>query len=283
VSEGAEDAKRTPPPLAGGGRGEGANGPRPLREGRGSSFPRSDLPTTVGHLLNGRIRYAQPTTGFRSGIEPVLLAATIPARPGERVVEGGTGAGAALLCLTTRVPGLTGFGIEIDPDQIARARDNAIANDMPSLTFIAGSVETDIPDTPFDHAFANPPYHLAPGTASPDASRSRAKAGSATLLEDWARALAKPLKHRGTLTFILPAASLPACLAAMAAADCAVSAIFPLWPKAGVAAKLTIVRGVKGGRGTPSLLPGLVLHTPDGPFTAEADAILRNGDALPLG
>jgi tRNA1(Val) A37 N6-methylase TrmN6 len=213
----------------------------------------------------------------------VLLAATIPARTGQHVLEGGTGAGAALLCLAARVPGLSGCGIEIDSDQTDRARDNAAANGMPGLIFIAGSVETDIPDAPFDHAFANPPYHLAPGTVSPDASRSRAKAGSSSLLEDWARALAKPLKHRGTLTFILPAASLPACLAAMAAAGCAVSAIFPLWPKAGVPAKLTIVRGVKGGRGTPSLLPGLILHTPDGRFTAEADAILRNGDALPLG
>ncbi len=239
-------------------------------------------PTTDGFLLNGRIRYAQPATGFRSGIEPVLLAATIPARTGQRVLEGGTGAGAALLCLNARVPGILGCGVEIDPDQIARARANAIANEMPDSIFINGLIETHVPDTPFDHAFANPPYHLAPGTDSPDPGRQRAKSGSASLLMDWARALAKPLKHRGTLTFILPAASLPACLAAMAAADCPVAAILPLWPKAGAPAKLTIVRGIKGSRTPPQLLPGLTLHAPDGRFTPEADAILRNGEALPL-
>ena len=46
---------------------------------------------THGHLLDGRVRYAQPAKGFRSGIEPVLLAASIPARAGQRVLEGGTG------------------------------------------------------------------------------------------------------------------------------------------------------------------------------------------------
>jgi tRNA1Val (adenine37-N6)-methyltransferase len=51
--------------------------------------------TTEGHLLGGRIRYRQPDTGFRSGLEPVLLAASVPARPGEHVLEAGTGAGAA--------------------------------------------------------------------------------------------------------------------------------------------------------------------------------------------
>ncbi len=198
------------------------------------------------------------------------------------MLEGGTGAGAALLCLATRVLGIVGCGIEIDPDQTARACTNALANDMPDLTFIDGPIETHVPDAPFDHAFANPPYHLAPGTASSDPRRLRAKSGSASLLMDWASALAKPLKHRGTLTFILPAASLPACLAAMAAADCPVATILPLWPKAGVAAKLTIVRGIKNGRSAPQLLPGLILHAPDGQFTQEADAILRDGEALPL-
>ena len=54
------------------------------------------MEVTQGHLLGGRVRYAQPRSGFRSGIEPVLLAAAVPARPGERVLEAGSGAGAAL-------------------------------------------------------------------------------------------------------------------------------------------------------------------------------------------
>jgi tRNA1(Val) A37 N6-methylase TrmN6 len=69
---------------------------------------------------------------------------------------------------------------------------------------------------------------------------------------------------------------------AFAAAGCQPEAALPLWPKAGVAAKLMLLRGIKGGRTPFRLSPGLVLHRPDGAFTDEAKAILRDGQPLPL-
>ena len=125
---------------------------------------------TDGHLLDGRVRYAQPRRGFRSGIEPVLLAAAIPARPGSRVLEGGSGAGAALLCLAARVPGVHGLGIEQDPALVALARQNAAANGWPDLRFMAADIASLPALDAFDHACANPPYHSDAGTPSPDAS-----------------------------------------------------------------------------------------------------------------
>jgi tRNA1(Val) A37 N6-methylase TrmN6 len=70
--------------------------------------------TTTGGLLNGRVTYRQFAAGHRSGFEPVLLAASVPAKTGQCVLEAGTGAGAALLCLSARVPGITGYGLERD-------------------------------------------------------------------------------------------------------------------------------------------------------------------------
>lgn len=239
---------------------------------------------TDGHLLGGRVRYAQPREGFRSGIEPVLLAAAVPAVPGQRVLEGGSGAGAALLCLAARVPGVQGLGVERDPLLAALATQNAEANGAAGLAFLAADVTAlrrlDQGNAPFDHALANPPYHAPTGTASPLAGRVAAKRGEAGLLGAWARALGAVLRHRGTLTFILPAATLPECLDAMAAAECAASAVLPFWPKAGRPAKLVLVRGVKGGRAPLRLLPGLVLHEAGGEFTPAAEAILRGGAAL---
>jgi tRNA1(Val) A37 N6-methylase TrmN6 len=58
--------------------------------------------------------------------------------------------------------------------------------------------------------------------------------------------------------------------------------IYPLWPRAGSAAKLMIAQGVKGGRGPCVLSAGLALHEADGSFTSRARAILRDGAALPL-
>jgi len=55
--------------------------------------------STEDALLGGRVRLLQAKVGYRAAIDPVLLAAAIPARAGQRVLDLGCGAGAASLCL----------------------------------------------------------------------------------------------------------------------------------------------------------------------------------------
>ena len=71
-------------------------------------------------------------------------------------------------------------------------------------------------------------------------------------------------------------------MTAFAAAGCAPTSLLPLWAKPRQPAKLLLLRGIKGSRAPFRVLPGLVLHAPDGAFTAEIDAILRGGAALDL-
>jgi len=241
---------------------------------------------TEGTLLGGRVRYAQPREGFRTGIEPVLLAASVPARPGARVLEAGTGAGAGLLCLAARVPGVIGTGVEIDPAMAALARANLEANGLSAgLTILEADIVGLAVAGGFDHAFANPPWHDPAGTAPAIPGRSRAKRAAAGLLDAWIGALARQLRPRGTLGLALPVAALPAAIAALAGARCGSIAILPLWPRAGQAARLMLIRAVAGGRGACHVLPGLALHTGPGEppgFTPEAETILRHGGALNL-
>lgn len=241
---------------------------------------RGDL--TEGHLLGGKVRYAQPRQGFRSGLEPVLLAAAIPARDGQRVVEGGSGSGATLLCLAARVRSVQGLGIEQDPIAAAAARHNAASNGWVNLEFRIGNLESLGELHGFDHACANPPYHSGAGTPSPDPVRQAAKAAGPDTLSEWAGVLARSLRGRGTLTFVLPTGALPAAMAAFAAAGCPPTAGLPFWPRHGEPARLVLLRGVKGSRAPFRLLPGKVLHTADGVFTEEAEEILRGGAALEL-
>lgn len=236
--------------------------------------------TSDGYLLAGKVRYRQPTTGFRSGIEPVLLAASVPARGGQRVLEAGTGAGAALLCLAHRVPGILATGVEIDAAVSAVATQNARQFD--GIEVVTGDVlATPLPER-FDHAIANPPYHPPDGSPSPDGGRERAKRGSSALVQAWINRMSGLLCRRGTLTLVVPAWLVPGCLGAMAASGSPCSALLPLWPKTGRAAKLVLLRGIKDGRGLMRVLPGLVLHQEDGSFTYEARAILDDAHELPL-
>lgn len=237
---------------------------------------------TEGFLLGGRVRYDQPRAGFRSGIEPVFLAGSVPARAGEFVIEGGCGAGAGLLCLAARVPGVRGLGIERDGAMAEVARRNIVANGLAGIAVQAGDVAgAEFPAA--DHSFANPPYYAAAGTQPPDAMRAAAKHATAGLVSAWVHALAAPLRRRGTLTLILAVSAIPEAIAAMETADCRAGALLPLWPKQGRGAKLVVVQGVRHGRGSFRVLPGIVLHEADGRFTPEAEAVLRNGVCLPLG
>ncbi len=236
-----------------------------------------------GTLLGGRVIYRQREDGYRTGIEPVLLAAVVPARAGEHVMEGGTGAGAGLLCLAARVPGVHGVGVEIDVGQAALAAANFLANGQAGLCVQVADIADWAPPGPADHAFANPPWHADSGTASPNVGRRTAKMASASLLDVWAGRLAGALKRRGTLSLIVPAATLSAAMEALRQAGCGEISVLPMWPRAGEPAKLVILQAVRQGGGPDRLLPGLVLHKPDGGYTDEAEAVLRGGEALKLG
>ena len=52
-----------------------------------------DSSLTEDAFLGGRLRLLQPAQGYRAGVDPVLLAASVPAMLGQRVLELGCGVG----------------------------------------------------------------------------------------------------------------------------------------------------------------------------------------------
>lgn len=234
--------------------------------------------TTEDHLLGGRVRLRQPARGLRAGLDAVLLAAAVPARPGESVLEAGCGSGAAFLCLAARVPGLQVWAVEREAELAELARGNAALNGVLAEVLAADLLDPllrrQLPRV--DHAFANPPYWPA-GTQPPDALRAGATHDAD--LAAWAGFLAKRLRLRGSLTFVLPAARLADGVAALLGAGCGAVEVIPLWPRAGEEAKRVLLRARRGGKGPARLLPGLVLHAGEG-FTEEAQAVLRDGGAV---
>jgi len=239
---------------------------------------------TTDTLLDGRVILKQPATGYRVAIDPVFLAAAVPARPGEHVLDAGSGVGAAALCLAARVDGITVDGLDIDAHLVALARDNAGANGFARrITFHDGDLGRPPPALKpghFDHVMTNPPY-LAAGCAqpSPQAAKARATVEGAVPLADWLLSCLRLLRRRGTLTLIHRADRLDRILAALAGRAGAIT-VLPLWPRAGVPAKRVIVRATKGASGPARLLAGLVLHDRRGGYTAGADAILRDGTGI---
>ena len=243
---------------------------------------------THDRLLAGRVIFDQPAEGYRAAIDPVLMAAAVPVRPGETILDLGSGAGAASLCLAVRIPGCTVIGVERDAALVAIANANALANDLAGrVRFVAGDVRdslSELDGMTFDHAMANPPY-LEPARADlrgPSSSRHReATVESDADLDDWIQALCRSVKRKGRITLIQRADRLADILTALRPRAGDVT-ILPLWPKAGRAARRVIVSARPGTSAPLRLLNGFVLHNEDGEFSSAADAILNDAAALRL-
>ncbi|TVR95756.1 MAG: methyltransferase domain-containing protein [Rhodospirillales bacterium] len=243
-------------------------------------------PATVDALLGGRVRVHQPARGYRVAIDPVLLAAAVPGRGGERVLDLGTGSGAAALCLAARVADVSVVGLDTDPAAIARAEAGAReSGSAERLSFLLADVGQPLAAPlrqAFDHVMVNPPY-LPPGSgrAPDDLGKAAATREGLASLEVWAQAAVAAVRPRGTITVIHRADRLDALLAALTG-RLGDLGVFPLWPGRDRPARRVIVTGRKAALSPLRLLPGLVLHGPDGRFTAEAEAVLRHMEPLSL-
>ncbi len=233
-------------------------------------------------LLGGRVALRQPAEGYRAAVDPVLLAAAVPARLGERVLELGCGVGAAVLCLAARVPGLEVSGLELQPELAELAQANAAANTV-HLRVLQGDVAAPPKDlgSGYRRVLLNPPFHPPEATASPREDKDRANREGAAGLRVWLDLAVRRLRQGGTLTLIYRADRLAELLAAMpsGAGDLR---LLPLWPQAGRPARRVVVQATCGSRAALTLLPGLALHAADGGFTAEAEAVLRDAAPLPM-
>lgn len=241
---------------------------------------------TSDSLLGGRVLLRQPEGGYRVAVDPVLLAAAVPAAATGTLLDVGTGVGAAALCFSHRVPGTRVTGLELQPKIADMARENVASNDVADRVEILTGDLLRPPEAlaagGFDHVIANPPY-LPAGRADapPDTSKAAANVEGEAGLADWVGFMLRMAAPKGGITLIHRADRLDELLALLHGRAGGI-VVFPLWPKRGREAKRVLVRARPGVKTPARLGPGLVLHGDDGEYTADALSILRDGGALTL-
>lgn len=253
------------------------------------SAPEVPFATSEDAVLGGRLILRQPISGHRVGHDAVLLAAATAAQAGDRVVDLGAGVGAAGLALARRIEGVAVTLVEIDPALTALARDNiernALADRVRAVCLdisasAAAFADAGLAAADTDCVLMNPPFN-ALQNPSPNAGRRMARAATPDGIRRWVGAASRLLQAAGALTLIWRADGIAEVLAALSPAFGAV-ALLPVYSKPGAAAIRILVQAVKGSRAPLSFLPGLLLVDSRGKPTAEAEAILRAGAALPL-
>lgn len=236
--------------------------------------------TTDDRLLDGRVIVRQPVNGYRAAIDPVLLAAAVSAKAGQKILDAGCGTGAAMFCLAARIPGLALTGLEIQRRHAVLAGEGIALNKLDETFVAVGDITRPPPDMlgAFDVVLTNPPYGQG-GTAPPNESLAVAHMEGDVDLASWVKGCLVCLRPKGRLVMIHRADRLSDILAALhkGAGDIR---ILPIFPKAGQAARRVIVDAGKGRQSPDTLLPGLVLHQDDGAYTSAAEDVLRRGYAL---
>lgn len=244
---------------------------------------------TSDAFLGGLLQISQPRRGYRAGVDPVLLAASIAAKPSQSVLELGCGVGTAILCLGRRISGLALTGVELQADYAELARHNANANDLPLRVITADlrALPADLRQQRFDHVLMNPPYFdRDTGTPAADPGRDTAL-GGATPLADWIDIGARRLAPQGYLTLIQRIERLPEALAALQGRLGSI-VIRPIAGRSDRAPGLFILRARQEGRAPFRLLPALIMHqgaahdADKDSYTAQVVQILRNGADLPM-
>jgi len=241
---------------------------------------------TQDYLLGGRVQIRQPAEGYRVAIDPIFLAASMQPESGTTVLDIGSGVGAAALCLAARIPDCRITGLETQRDTVRLAFDNIALNTMRDrVEILAGDLLRPPPRLAagtFAHVMANPPYlEASDHTPSPKEQKAQSHGEGEATLEHWVRFALLMVRPKGTVTFIHRADRLDQILSYFAGKMGDI-VIYPLWPGKDKPAKRVLLRGCKNSNGPLRLAPGMILHGSDGRFTAQAEAILRDGAALIL-
>lgn len=291
----------------------------------GNEIDDDDLTASDGHefeldeelltddlFLGGALKIFQPKKGFRSGIDAILLAASLPDLPQKdmtrcngaqaeliasdgtvrdvRVLEAGCGAGVVSLAIAERCPNVTVDAIEIEHFNAAIARRNAARNGLDDRVTIMTADLTEpvtrlellgLQRNSYDYVVANPPFFQEKEMRfSDNPLRQRAKRAKAETLEQWVRFLTAMAAPKGVISLIYRADALADVLAVLDGRFGGVR-VLPLFSKPNVPANRVIVQGVKGSRAPLTLLQGVVLHDEGGCYLPEVKALCEGPCSLP--
>jgi tRNA1(Val) A37 N6-methylase TrmN6 len=255
-----------------------------------------DMDLSVDQFLGGKISLFQPRKGHhRSGTDAVLLAACVPAKQGQIVVDLGSGVGAAGMCVAARIGKIDLLAVELDEIVAALADKNMRRADCRAFLNRASVLNCDIAlrgaarmeagltENMANHVIANPPYYRPEKfQTSPNQARAVAHMLTDEGMEPWFRTAVSILKKGGTFTVVQRADELPELLRLMEGRFGGIT-VQPFAARVGEAAHRVVIQGKKQSRAPFRLLPPIALHDEGSDKSGEkVEAIHRHGAAIDL-
>ncbi|MEN2494303.1 MAG: tRNA1(Val) (adenine(37)-N6)-methyltransferase [Hyphomicrobiaceae bacterium hypho_1] len=245
-------------------------------------------------FLTGAIKVLQPKKGYRAGIDPVLLAASLDIQDNEHanVLDVGAGVGVAGLSVATRCLKASVTLVEKQKVLAEIARHNITRNrfgdrmDVKQIDLLAIDAGRTFYHSNgrqyFDHVISNPPFY---DTHVIQSSKNILKADSNSMLrgalKNWIKFMAEATRPGGSATVIHLAEKLGEILQHFSLYYGSIH-IQILYPREHEKANRILVRGTRGSNAPLQINPGIVLHKDNNKFNPEVEQVLRSPTAWPI-
>ena len=235
---------------------------------------------TLDDLQNGYF-ILQSQSGFRFGMDAVLLAEFTEIRPAERVLDLGCGNGILPLLLAARVPDLHMTGLELNADSAELAGRNMAYNHLEDRILIE---EGDIREAvsrfgaaSFDVLVSNPPYMiLSHGKVSPNRQIAMARHEVSCTFRDLVGSAAGLLRDHGRLYLVHRPFRLAEILDTLREFHLEPKRMRLVHPFADREANLVLIEAVRGGHARITVEPPLIVYERPGVYTEELQKIYHS-------
>jgi len=213
----------------------------------------------IDPFMGGRLNLIQSKDGYRFSIDAILLSQFVTVRPGDVVVDLGTGCGVMLLILLLTKKVGHAFGLEIQEDLASQALRNSFLNGFQDkMHIILGDIrKPPLAGESADVIICNPPYRkVKSGRINPDPRRAIARHEILASVDDVLHAATGILRKKGRLALIYPSVRLVDILARLRKYNLEPKRVQINYPDLKSGAKLTLIEAVLGGK------PGLEICPP---------------------
>lgn len=218
------------------------------------------------------LKILQKNTGFRFGMDAVLLSDFVRADASATVADFGTGTGILPLLLWGRGKGKRFEAFEIQPEMADMARRSVEMNGLSEYIHVHPVPVEQAPALlspgSVDVVVCNPPYG-APGATlhNPHMDKDLARHQDARGLKPWFTAAYRLLRGRGRMALIYPAPMMLALMSDLSRAALTPKRFRLIYPREDRPANLVLVEAVKDAKPTLQPEPPLIVYQRNGAMT----------------
>ena len=228
----------------------------------------------IDDLQRKGYRIIQNSERFCFGMDAVLLSSFAKAKPGEKVLDLGTGNGIIPILMEAKTKGEKFYGLEIQEESADLARRSVALNELESkIEIVTGDMKeaVDIFGAASFHVITmNPPYMTGNhGLVNPGDAKAIARHEITCSLEDMISQASKVLKCKGRFYMVHRPFRLAEIMTLMVKHHLEPKRMRLVYPYADKEPNMVLIEGLKGGNSRITVEPPLIVYDAPGVYTEE--------------